>query len=77
MALFNTIRFILTFFLVLSACSIFLMNNPVHSVLFLILNFCLASLIILIYEVEFLGLLFVMVLRRSCCSFIFVCSYDS
>jgi len=61
MALFNTIRFILTFFLVLSACSIFLMNNPVHSVLFLILNFCLASLIILIYEVKFLGLLFVMV----------------
>jgi len=61
MALFNTIHFILTFFLVLSACSIFLMNNPVHSVLFLILNFCLASLIILIYEVEFLGLLFVMV----------------
>jgi hypothetical protein len=71
MTLFNTIHFILTFFLVLSACSIFLMNNPVHSVLFLILNFCLASLIILIYEVEFLGL------RRSCCSFIFVCSYDA
>ena len=61
MTLFNIIHFTLTFFLVLAAGLIFLMNNPVHSVLFLILNFCLASLIILIYEVEFLGLLFVMV----------------
>jgi NADH-quinone oxidoreductase subunit J len=40
---------------------IFLFSNPVHAAFCLILCFCTAAIILLILEVEFLGLLFIMV----------------
>jgi NADH-quinone oxidoreductase subunit J len=55
------LHYFLTILIVLSATAIFLSNNPVYSVLFLILNFCIASIILFMFEIEFLGLLFIMV----------------
>lgn len=52
--------FLLTL-LIVSAFNIFLSNNPVHSVLFLILGFCISAVILLMFGVEFLGLIFIMV----------------
>nr|YP_007890752.1 NADH dehydrogenase subunit 6 [Jakoba libera]AGH24246.1 NADH dehydrogenase subunit 6 [Jakoba libera] len=36
-------------------------KNPIHSVLFLILTFCAASALLLLIEVEFLAMMFIMV----------------
>jgi NADH-quinone oxidoreductase subunit J len=55
------LHYLLTLLFVITSVSIFISNNPVHSVLFLILSFCLAALILFMFEVEFLGLLFIMV----------------
>jgi NADH-quinone oxidoreductase subunit J len=52
---------LLTLFLLTTSLFIFISSNPVHSVLFLILSFCIAALILLLFSVDFLGLLFVMV----------------
>ena len=57
----ETLHYFLTFLLLLSGACIFISNNPVYSVLFLILNFCIAAIILFILEIEFLGLLFIMV----------------
>lgn len=51
----------LLFLLLLSSISIFVFTNPVYSVLYLILSFIISSIILLMYGVEFIGLLFIMV----------------
>lgn len=55
------LHYILTLLFIITSVLIFISNNPVHSVLFLILSFCLAAIILFMFEVEFLGLLFIMV----------------
>jgi NADH-quinone oxidoreductase subunit J len=51
----------LIFLLILSSFFVFLSDNPVHSVLFLILTFCNASSILILFNAEFLGLLFIII----------------
>jgi len=53
------ILFIILF--IITTCLIFNTNNPVHSVLYLILDFCLASFILILYKIEYLALLFIIV----------------
>lgn len=53
--IFLNILLLFTSFLVLTS------SNPVHSVLFLILTFCEASCILLLFKVDFLGLLFIII----------------
>jgi NADH-quinone oxidoreductase subunit J len=55
------LHYLLTLLLLTTAAFVFISNNPVHSVLFLILNFCISAVILFIFEVDFLGLLFIMV----------------
>jgi NADH-quinone oxidoreductase subunit J len=55
------IQYALSLLLIISGIYIFISSNPVHSVLSLILNFCLAAIILLMFEAEFIGLLFIMV----------------
>jgi NADH-quinone oxidoreductase subunit J len=57
----QTFHYLLTLLLLTTASLVFISNNPVHSVLFLILNFCISAVILFIFEVDFLGLLFIMV----------------
>lgn len=40
---------------------VFISDNPVHSVLFLILTFCNASAILFLFKVEFLALIFIII----------------
>jgi NADH-quinone oxidoreductase subunit J len=51
----------LTFLLVLSGLFVLISDNPVHSVLFLILTFCNASAILFLFNAEFLGLIFIII----------------
>jgi NADH-quinone oxidoreductase subunit J len=51
----------LTFLLLFSSVFVLISENPVHSVLFLILTFCNAAAILLLLNVEFLGLTFIIV----------------
>jgi len=51
----------LTFLLLFSSVFVLISENPVHSVLFLILTFCNAAAILLLLNVEFLGLIFIIV----------------
>ena len=53
--------YIVSLFLIINGFLIFISKNPVHSVLFLILCFCNASILLLFFDVEFLGLLFIMI----------------
>ena len=50
-----------TGFLVFSSLFVLLSKNPVHSVLFLILAFCNAAGILFLFNVEFLGLIFIII----------------
>jgi NADH-quinone oxidoreductase subunit J len=47
--------------LIISSFLVFFSENAVHSVLFLILVFCIAAAILIIFGVEFLGLLFIII----------------
>ncbi|MEN9913475.1 MAG: hypothetical protein RL528_196 [Bacteroidota bacterium] len=51
----------LSFLLILSGLFVFISENPVHSVLFLILTFCNASAILFLFNAEFLALIFIIV----------------
>jgi len=51
--------FVLLF--ILSNIFILFSDNPVHSVLFLILSFCNAATILFIFNVDFLGLVFIII----------------
>lgn len=55
------IHYILTIFLAITATTIFVCQNPIHSVLLLILCFFISAIVLLIFGIEFLGLLFIMV----------------
>ena len=57
----HTLHLILNFTLFSSALLVLTSENPVHSVLFLIFTFCNASLILLMFKLEFLALVFIMV----------------
>lgn len=52
---------ILNLLLVFSATFVFLSENPIYSVLFLILSFCNSSIIMFLFHLEFLGLLFIII----------------
>jgi len=47
--------------LILSSLFVFISDNPVHSVLFLILTFCNASAILFLFSAEFLALIFIII----------------
>lgn len=51
----------LTFLLVVSGLFVLISDNPVHSVLFLILTFCNAAAILFLFNAEFLGLIFIII----------------
>ena len=51
----------LTFLLILSGLFVLISENPVHSVLFLILTFCNASAILFLFKVDFLALIFIII----------------
>lgn len=51
----------LIFLLLLSSFFVFISQNPVYSVLFLILSFCNASCILFLFAVQFLGVLFIII----------------
>jgi NADH-quinone oxidoreductase subunit J len=55
------LHFFLVTFLLCSSFFVFLSDNPVHSVLFLILAFCNASSILFLFNVDFLGVLFIII----------------
>ena len=57
----QNLHFFLTFLLILSSFLVFISDNPVHSVLFLILTFCNASSILFIFNVDFIGVLFIII----------------
>jgi len=57
----QSLHLFLTFFLVLSGFLVFFSENPVHSVLFLILTFCNAASILFLFNADFLGLLFIII----------------
>jgi len=51
----------LSFLLLFSSIFVLISENPVHSVLFLILTFCNAAAVLLLLNVEFLGLIFIII----------------
>jgi NADH:ubiquinone oxidoreductase subunit 6 (subunit J) len=64
------------YFLLLVLCTVFVLisENPVHSVLFLILTFCISAAILFIFNVELVNLCNYL---RWCNSYpVFICCYD-
>jgi NADH-quinone oxidoreductase subunit J len=57
----QTLHLILILLLHVSAVSVFITKNPVHSVLSLIFTFCNAAAILLMLNAEFLGLIFIII----------------
>jgi NADH-quinone oxidoreductase subunit J len=57
----QVLHLFLTSLFVLSGLLVFISDNPVHSVLFLILTFCNASAILFLFKVEFLALIFIII----------------
>ena len=55
------LHYILIFLFILSNIFVLISENPVHSVLFLILTFCNAAAILFLFNVEFLGLIFIII----------------
>lgn len=55
------LHLVISLFLLLAAIYIFLTKNSVYSVLFLILCFILSAIILILFEKDFLALLFIMV----------------
>jgi len=53
--------FFFSFLLTLCAFSVVTTKNPVHAVFYLILSFCLSSVLLLFFNIEFIALLFVVV----------------
>jgi len=51
----------LVIILILSSLFVFLSDNPVHSVLFLIFAMCNAATILFLFNAEFLGLIFIII----------------
>jgi len=57
----KTLHLFLVFSLLLSSFFVFASNNPVYSVLFLVLSFCEASSILFVFNADFIGLLFIII----------------
>ena len=57
----NFLFFIFSFILILSALAIITVQNPIYSVLFLVLNFVTAAGVLFLLECEFLSLLFIVI----------------
>ena len=57
----QSLHLFLTAFLIISGFLVFFSENPVHSVLFLIITFCNAASILFLFNVDFLGLLFIII----------------
>lgn len=57
----NFLFFIFSFILILSALAIITVQNPIYSVLFLVLNFVTAAGLLFLLECEFLSLLFIVI----------------
>jgi NADH:ubiquinone oxidoreductase subunit 6 (subunit J) len=58
------IEYLIIFFCIcsiVSALALILVNNPVHSILFLILVFCNISFILILLNVEFIAIIFLIV----------------
>ena len=55
------IHFLLSFFVCITGLFVFLTENPVHSVLFLILTFFNSAGILVLFNAEFLALIFIIV----------------
>lgn len=55
------IQLVLCSSMILSGIFVSFLENPIESVLFLILTFCLGAINLLIWNVEFLGLLFIII----------------
>jgi NADH-quinone oxidoreductase subunit J len=51
----------LSLLLIVSGLFVFISENPVHSVLFLILTFCNASAVLVLFNAEFLALVFIII----------------
>ena len=62
--------------LLLSSLFVLLSQNPVHSVLFLILAFCNASGILFLFNAEFLGLVFIIIYVGAIAILFLVCCND-
>ncbi len=54
----DLIFIILTFLIVVCACFVIISKNPIHSLLFLVIIFIIATVIFLILDVEFIAMLF-------------------
>lgn len=57
----NSLFLLFSFILIFSAISIITVQNPIYSVLFLVLNFLTASGLLFLLECEFLALLFIII----------------
>jgi NADH-quinone oxidoreductase subunit J len=57
----QSLHLFLTIFLIFSGFLVFFSENPVHSVLFLIVTFCNAASILFLFNADFLGLLFIII----------------
>lgn len=53
--------YVFSFFALISSIFVIISKNPVHSVFFLILVFCFSTGILLLLNVEFLGIIFIIV----------------
>lgn len=58
---FEILYLLISFFLILVCLFIFITRNPVHSVLFLILAFFTSSILLFILDIEFLGIIFIII----------------
>ena len=61
MSYFSLLFFFISFLIILSAFLVITVKNPVHSVLFLVLVFLEATFILLLLEIEFLPLIFIII----------------
>ena len=55
------IHILLIILFIFSSCMVVISQNPVHSVLFLVITFGLASINVIMLDIEFLGLLFLII----------------
>jgi NADH-quinone oxidoreductase subunit J len=57
----ESLHLFICFLISITGLFVFLSDNPVHSVLYLILTFCLASASLFLFNAEFLALIFIIV----------------
>ena len=57
----ETLHYFISFCLIIICLLVFIVDNPVHSVLFLILAFFNASILLLTFDIEFLGIIFIII----------------